>query len=292
MCSARSSAWLPGLDPDVGARPSDLQRHDRADADSTCCFSSWRCSLGSPYRLARRPCSCAGGDAALELQRSVTVRVMTWNIHGGVGIDGRFDLDRVGGDDRHATIPTWSRCRRSISDERWPRRALAFAVLREAVGEHGVEAKSIITPMATMGRWWSSRWPLRCDAKFTTSPCQARAAPRHRGRDSRARRNLRLVAAHFGLTIRERRQQAHAWSRSPAGTRRPTVMLGDFNEWFWPASLRGALGASFRHARAMRRFRPGIPSSTSTDLLLAAGSAASFVDRSARRVSDHLPVIA
>mgnify|MGYP003520185812 CR=1 FL=1 len=32
----------------------------------------------------------------------------------------------------------------------------------------------------------------------------------------------------------------------------PTVMLGDFNEWFWPASLRGALGralpARTRHA--------------------------------------------
>src|SRR5437764_13134877 len=52
---------------------------------------------------------------------------------------------------------------------------------------------------------------------------------------------FRLIATHFGLTFRERRSQARrlvAIARPHAMT---TVMLGDFNEWFWPSLLRGAL---------------------------------------------------
>ena len=68
-----------------------------------------------------------------------TVRVMTWNIHSGVGTDGRFDLTRV--------VDTIARHHPDVValqevDSRQtlaPARS-AFAVLRDAVGEHGIDA--------------------------------------------------------------------------------------------------------------------------------------------------------
>ena len=106
---------------------------------------------------------------------------------------------------------------------------------------------------------------------------------------------MRLVATHFGLSFRERRHQAR---RLVAIARRhpmTTVMLGDFNEWFWPASLRGALRrelpARTRHADISLLVSAAAPR---PHLLLAAGGDAAKLRRPRRasRVSDHLPVIA
>ena len=89
-----------------------------------------------------------------------------------------------------------------------------------------------------------------------------------------------------------------AWTASLVAIARqhtlPTVMLGDFNDWFWPGSLRDAL----RHELPGRTRQATFPSWCPVlrldrifcwppEILLN-----SFVDRSARRASDHLPVIA
>jgi endonuclease/exonuclease/phosphatase family metal-dependent hydrolase len=70
---------------------------------------------------------------------------MTWNIHGGLGTDRRFDLARVVETIlRHhpdAVALQEVDSRRTVAPE-----SSAFRVLREAVGGHGVEAKSIIAP--------------------------------------------------------------------------------------------------------------------------------------------------
>ena len=88
-----------------------------------------------------------------------TVRVMTWNIHSGVGTDGRFDLTRI--------VETIARHNPDVValqevDSRQtlaPARS-AFEVLRDAVGEHGIEAKSIVTADGAYGQMVVSRWPL------------------------------------------------------------------------------------------------------------------------------------
>ena len=73
-----------------------------------------------------------------------------------------------------------------------------------------------------------------------------------------------------------------------------TVVLGDFNEWFWPASLRGALGTRAASADAVCDVSVLVSALSSRPYFLLAPDAmrASFVDRSARIVSDHLPVVA
>ena len=88
-----------------------------------------------------------------------TVRVMTWNIHSGVGTDGHFDLTRV--------VDTIARHQpdvvalQEVDSRQTPAPARsAFAVLCDAVGGHGIEAKSIITADGAYGQMVVSRWPL------------------------------------------------------------------------------------------------------------------------------------
>ncbi len=110
-------------------------------------------------------------------------------------------------------------------------------------------------------------------------------------------RALRLIATHFGLSMRERRAQLQTilpcLENSDADL---TVLCADFNEWL-PFShihrrLRQLLGA----APAVRTF-PSRPAVLALDRVYASPIAAliniealSTVD--ARRASDHLPVIA
>jgi endonuclease/exonuclease/phosphatase family metal-dependent hydrolase len=229
----------------------------------------------------------------LNLRADATIRVMTWNIHGGVGIDGRFDLDRV--------VETIERHRPDVvalqevdsRRTRAPARS-AFAVLREAVGEHGIEAKSIVTADGYYGQMVVSRWPF--GATEVHDITVAKREPRRAIEveiDAPAGA-FRLVAAHFGLSLSERRHQAR---RLVAIARRhpiPTVMLGDFNEWLWPAALRGALGRELP-ARTPHATFPSWYPLLRLDRIFCWPPGAmrqSFVDRRARRVSDHLPVIA
>ena len=222
-----------------------------------------------------------------------TVRVMTWNIHSGVGTDGRFDLTRV--------VETIARHRPDVValqevDSRQtlaPARS-AFAVLRDAVGEHGIEAKSIVTADGAYGQMVVSRWPL--GATQIHDITHAKREPRRAIEVEIAAPAgaFRLIAAHFGLTLTERRQQARrlvAIARPHAMT---TVMLGDFNEWFWPASLRGALGRELPARTQYATFPSWYPLFRLDRIFCWPPDAmrASFVDRSARIVSDHLPVVA
>ena len=290
---ARHGHWH-GARPclDVRARPSDLEHHQRTDADQHIAFRPGGARLA--HRFDRR----AGFAAALEetqhLNRAgTTVRVMTWNIHSGVGTDGRFDLTRV--------VETIARHHPDVValqevDSRQtlaPARS-AFAVLRDAVGEHGIEAKSIITADGAYGQMVVSRWPF--GATQIHDITHAKREPRRAIEVEIATPTgaFRLIAAHFGLTLTERRQQARrlvAIARPHAMT---TVMLGDFNEWFWPASLRGALGRELP-ARTQHPTFPSWYPLFRLDRIFCWPSGAmraSFVDRAARIVSDHLPVVA
>ena len=226
-------------------------------------------------------------------RRGATVRVMTWNVHGGVGTDGRFDLGRV--------VETIARHHPDVValQEVDSRRTLApmrsaFAVLREAVGEHGVEAKTIIARDGDYGQIVVSRWPFGTTDVHDITHAEREPRRAIEAEISAPVGTFRLIAAHFGLTIRERRQQAQ---RLLAIARRhpiTTVMLGDFNEWFWPASLRGALGRELPARTQHATFPSWCPIFRLDRIFCWPPDAmfSSFVDRAARGVSDHLPVIA
>jgi hypothetical protein len=72
-------------------------------------------------------------------------------------------------------------------------------------------------------------------------------------------------------------------------------MLGDFNEWSWPVRSMARLGASSPPARTRHATFPSWYPLLRLDRIFCwppGALRASFVDQSARRASDHLPVIA
>jgi endonuclease/exonuclease/phosphatase family metal-dependent hydrolase len=231
--------------------------------------------------------------AEADLKVSPTVRVMTWNIHGGVGTDGRFDLIRVvatiARHDPDVVALQEVDSRRTLAPAR-----SAFTALREAFGHHGVEAKSIVAPDGEYGQVVLSRWPL--DSTKIHDITHAKREPRRAIEVEVAGPvgTFRLIATHFGLTIRERRRQARRLVAIARPHSKMTVMLGDFNEWFWPASLRGALKRELPARTPHATFPSWCPLARLDRIFCwpAEAMRKSFVDRDARRVSDHLPVIA
>ncbi|MCC6889545.1 MAG: endonuclease/exonuclease/phosphatase family protein [Hyphomicrobiales bacterium] len=218
---------------------------------------------------------------------------MTWNIHGGVGPDGVFSLERITAVvARHD--PDIVALQEVDSRRSEPRMRSPFERLRETLGEHGVEAKSISTADGDYGQMLVSRCPV--DAVIVHDITHAGREPRRaiEADVHCSRGTLRVVATHFGLSLTERRTQARRLVAIARQHDKPTVMLGDFNDWFWPGSLRHALKhelpARTRHATFPSWypvFRLDRVFCWPPHILMR-----SFVDRSARNASDHLPVIA
>ena len=167
--------------------------------------------------------------------RRPAVRVMTWNIHGTFNRNPRFDLARV--------VQLISRADPDIValqevDSRGAANGNAFNELRRSLGNHGVGAASIVTQDGgEYGQLLVSRWPIH-DTKVSDISYGERE-PR-RAISTRVETpfgDLRAVATHLGLSVAERRNQARALLEL-IGDASPCVALGDFNDWFWPGSVR------------------------------------------------------
>ena len=221
------------------------------------------------------------------------LRVMTWNIHGGIGPGGQFSLERITETiDRHNPDVV---ALQEVDSRRRATDALSpFELLREAVGEHGIEAKSITTADGDYGQMLASRCPF--NGTHVHDITHADREPRRAIETEVQCGNgkIRVVATHFGLSLTERRTQAKRLVSIARAHDLPTVMLGDFNDWFWPGSLRHAL----KHELPGRTRQASFPSwcpILRLDRIFCWPPhilKRSFVDRSAWRASDHLPVIA
>jgi endonuclease/exonuclease/phosphatase family metal-dependent hydrolase len=79
-----------------------------------------------------------------------------------------------------------------------------------------------------------------------------------------------------------------------AGGNGPAVVIGDFNDWFWPGSVRAMLSRVLRGRTHFRTFPSFFPLLRLDCIYCRPREALvrGFVDRDARGLSDHLPVIA
>jgi endonuclease/exonuclease/phosphatase family metal-dependent hydrolase len=222
------------------------------------------------------------------------IRVMTWNIHGAHGRNRRFDLDRV--------IELITRHAPDVValqevDSRRPRAAGVtdpFESLKTALGSHGVGAKTITTADGEYGQALISRWPIR-NAEIHDISYQERE-PRRAIRCEIVAPfgSLRVIATHLGLSMGERRDQARALLGLVGNTSLTTVVLGDFNDWFWVGSVRKVLAKQLP-ARSRQRTFPSVCPMFRFDRIYCRPVAAlenARTDRSARALSDHLPIIA
>lgn len=222
------------------------------------------------------------------------LRVLTWNIHACVGLDGRHDVARIGATVR-ALAPDIAAFQEVDSRRPSPGAGRVYDTLRAQVGAHGHDAWSISGRDGHYGQILASRFPL--EAKEVHDISVPGREPRKviTARLCLPGTRLRVIATHLGLSRWERRRQlARLREIVAADLSEPLLLLGDFNEWLWPrrsqSDLFALLGAWTGHASFPARLplfaldRIGCRPAG----LLARSRAV----HEARLASDHLPVLA
>jgi len=225
--------------------------------------------------------------------RAGIVRVMTWNIHGGLGTDGRRDLKRivdcVRKHDPDIVALQEVGARREIAGMEE-----AFTFLSDALGKHIAESRLVTAPDGNYGHALLCRWPL------TESVCHDIS---YRRREPRAAIEavaqtpfgpLHVVAVHLGLSFAERRHQAELLASLVQTKAQRTVLLGDLNDWIWRGSVQTLLNRLFPGHSHMKTF-PSFWPVFALDRIYCRPKemlTRSWTDPRARKASDHLPVIA
>ncbi|MDP2372545.1 endonuclease/exonuclease/phosphatase family protein [Reyranella sp.] len=221
-------------------------------------------------------------------------RVMTWNIHGAFGRNPRFDLGRVVAlVKRHAPDIV---ALQEIDSRRAREAHIGdpFDVLQQALGAHGARARAIVAADGEYGQALISRWPL-VDTEIRDLSFPEREPRRAICSDVATPFGpLRVIATHLGLSLHERRLQAATLLGLLGALDRPTVALGDFNDWFWAGSVRRSLARVLPGCARHRTFPSWLPMFQLDRVYLWPPQAllGSHTDPEARAISDHLPVIA
>jgi len=218
------------------------------------------------------------------------IRLMTWNIHGGVGPDRCFDLERI------AALITRHRPDIVALQEIDTRgRGLdCLAPLHRLHSAHFAEVRTVAAPDGHYGHAVFSRWPTTKTELHDLS--MHRREPRFaiETRVETPHGDLHLVAVHLGLDIIERRRQARMLAALATKATMPTVVLGDFNDWFSFGQVRKTLARVLPVRTRVKTF-PAMRPMLRLDRVYCSDPAMlvdSFTDEDARRYSDHLPVIA
>jgi endonuclease/exonuclease/phosphatase family metal-dependent hydrolase len=225
--------------------------------------------------------------------------VLSYNIHRGVGLDRRLDLDRIA--DVIAETSADVAGLQEVVREEGPARADQAAYLASRLGMTLV--MGVTRPHGRAGTYGNAvltRWPVlsstACDLTF-------------KSREPRACLRVDLdvgglavhvFVSHFGIAMRERRDQVGrlaAFIRASHELAGPRVLLGDFNEWH-----RGPVSRRLRKEfpspmRRMRRTHPAVFPLFALDRIywdreLEGREFHVHRSRLARVASDHLPVLA
>jgi endonuclease/exonuclease/phosphatase family metal-dependent hydrolase len=221
-----------------------------------------------------------------------SARILTWNIHKGIGADRRYDLDRII-DLARRHEPDIVALQEVDSRGRDPMN-LPLAALKQALGSHAAEARTIVAEDGHYGHVLISRWPLEEVALHDVSigrrepRCAIDAVIRT------PRGPFRVIATHLGLGLGERKRQIGrlvALARAAAETQ-GMVMLGDFNDWH--GEVRRALDDLLPAWSFLRTFPARRPIFKLDRIFCRPAGALTqcWTDSEAVRASDHLPVIA
>lgn len=224
--------------------------------------------------------------------------VASYNIHRGIGLDGRRDLDRIV----------------SVIAEIAPDVIGLQEVIREQGADHADQATYVADRLGmsvVMGETRAHRGGLYGNAVLSRLPVvgSARCNLSWRTREPRGCLRVDLAVdgtalhvfnAHFGLALRERRDQIELLvkfigdSSSLAG---PRVLMGDFNEWHLGPVTRELRREFSSPIRRMRRTHPAVFPLFALDRIywdveLEGRNFHVHRSRLSRMASDHLPVVA
>lgn len=222
------------------------------------------------------------------------LRVLTWNIQGGIGKGGRSDLGPVVG-----LIRRWEPdivALQEVDSRRCaPGDVPAFTFITQQLGFHAVEAKTITAKDGgEYGQMLSSRWELaRTEVHDISVPHREPRRAIEAEIDTPNGR-VHVVASHFGLTFGERRKQAAMVAALAARTSHPAIVLGDFNDWTRHGAVQKVMAETFP-ALTQHRTWPSFFPVLRLDRVFCRPAAAlteSRTDPEGARFSDHLPIIA
>ena len=225
--------------------------------------------------------------------------VLSYNIHRGVGLDRKFDVDRIADviAETSADVVGLQEVVRELDSDHGDQAArlserLGMTLVMGVARRHGRNG--------TYGNAVLTRWPVAasssCDLTF-------------KGREPRTCLRVDLdvgglvvhvFVSHFGIAMRERRDQVRrlaTFIKQSSGLAGPRVLLGDFNEWH-----RGPVSRRLRREfpsrmRRMRRTHPALFPLFALDRIYWDGELEGrefhvHRTRLSRVASDHLPVVA
>jgi endonuclease/exonuclease/phosphatase family metal-dependent hydrolase len=180
------------------------------------------------------------------------VTIATYNIHGAVGTDGRFDPARIGDVILETGADVIALQEVPLGNER---NESVLKLLQQRAGFHCAAGHTCLVDGCGFGNGILSRYPIGSARNIDLT---------FGGREPRGAVDadidchghpLRVVATHLGLSLAERRQQVERLLEHFDTDRMAVVLLGDLNEWFvWGHSLR-RLVSHFQRAPATRRGR-------------------------------------
>jgi endonuclease/exonuclease/phosphatase family metal-dependent hydrolase len=217
--------------------------------------------------------------------------VATYNVHGGIGIDRRFDPQRIAD-----VIGEMNADVIALQELEFHAHANMLDVLRERSGFHAVEQRTFARKNGAFGNGLLSRFPVAASALIDLSlpDREPRGAI-----DATIDCNgtpLRIVATHLGLRPAERAEQARRLVAAIATGKQPTLLAGDINEWLMPRRALRALHAHFGESPARATFPAPAPMLALDRIWTSPASLLRrvYTHRSplARRASDHLPLVA
>ena len=163
------------------------------------------------------------------------LRVATYNVHSGVGSEGRCDPARIAGviNELSADVVALQ----EVESRHGDLETLEF--LSSQTGMMAVPGPTMLRTVGDYGNALLTRAGLlelrRTDLSFSgREPRGAIDAVLQAGQE-----RLRVIATHLGLRPAERRHQIETLLAGLGDDPSPTVLMGDLNEWFlWGRPLR------------------------------------------------------
>jgi endonuclease/exonuclease/phosphatase family metal-dependent hydrolase len=222
-----------------------------------------------------------------------TLRVASYNIHGGIGTDRHFVPNRI--------VDVLRELRADIvALQEVESRATGFdmlAFLADATGARAIAGPTLLSANGDYGNGLLTRFEvlsercidLSCSGREPRGAIDAELAV---GADG-----LRVIATHLGLRPSERRQQVQQLLAVFEQERRlPTVFMGDVNEWYLAGRPLRWLHRHFQHTPAPASFPARYPLFALDRIWVNPRGMLQRVwshrSAMARIASDHLPVLA